>query len=98
VLDRYAERLAPGIGALLLAVDPELVVLSGGLTPAGDALVPLLTGRLRDVAQDMPLYVPRITVSTLGEQGVALGAVRKALDSVEALLSDATGPLPTVAR
>lgn len=98
VLDRYAERLAPGIGALLLAVDPELVVLSGGLTPAGDALVPLLTGRLRDVAQDMPLYVPRITVSTLGEQGVALGAVRKALDSVEALLSDATGPLPTVAH
>ncbi|QPP07492.1 ROK family transcriptional regulator [Streptomyces bathyalis] len=96
VLDRYAARLAPGIGALLLAVDPELVVLSGGMTPVGEALTPLLTQHLRDVALDVPLHVPRITVSTLGEQGVALGAVRKALDSVEALLSDATGPLPSV--
>jgi predicted NBD/HSP70 family sugar kinase len=96
VLDRYASRLAPGIGALLLAVDPELVVLSGGMTPAGEVLTPLLTRHLRDVSFDLPLYVPRITVSTLGEQGVALGAVRKALDSVEALLSDATGPLPSV--
>ncbi|SCK13485.1 ROK family transcriptional regulator [Streptomyces sp. WMMB 322] len=96
VLDRYAARLAPGIGALLLAVDPELVVLSGGMTPVGEALTPLLTRHLRDVALDVPLHVPRIAVSTLGEQGVALGAVRKALDSVEALLSDATGPLPSV--
>lgn len=96
VLDRYAARLAPGIGALLLAVDPELVVLSGGMTPVGEALTPLLTQHLRDVALDVSLHVPRITVSTLGEQGVALGAVRKALDSVEALLSDATGPLPSV--
>lgn len=96
ILDRYAGRLAPGIGALLLAVDPELVVLSGGMTPAGDVLVPMLTRHLREVALDVPLHVPRIAVSTLGEQSVALGAVRKALDSVEALLCDATRPLPSV--
>jgi len=98
VLDRYATRLAPGIGALLLAVDPELIVLSGGMTPAGEALVPLLTQHLRDVPVDIALHVPRIAVSTLGEQGVALGAVRKALDTVEAVLSDATAPLPSVGR
>ncbi|GGO57918.1 transcriptional regulator [Streptomyces daqingensis] len=98
VLDRYATFLAPGIGALLLAVDPELIVLSGGMTPVGQALVPLLTRHLREVPVDVDMHVPRIAVSTLGEQGVALGAVRKALDTVEAVLSDATVPLPSVAR
>ncbi|WP_309237815.1 ROK family transcriptional regulator [Streptomyces albidus (ex Kaewkla and Franco 2022)] len=98
VLDRYAARLAPGIGALLLAVDPELIVLSGGMTPAGEVLTPLLTRHLRGITLDVALHVPRIAVSTLGEQGVALGAVRKALDSVEAVLTDATGPLPSVTR
>lgn len=98
VLDRYAARLAPAIGALLLAVDPELIVLSGGMTPVGEALAPLLTEHLRDVPLDFPLHVPRIAVSALGERGVALGAVRKALDSVEAQLTDATGPLPYAVR
>lgn len=98
VLDRYAAGLAPGIGALLLAVDPELIVLSGGMTPAGEVLTPLLTRHLREITLDVPLHVPRIAVSTLGDQGVALGAVRKALDSVETVLTDATGPLPSVAR
>ncbi|MEU8348643.1 MULTISPECIES: ROK family protein [Streptomyces] len=90
VLDRYAARLAPGVAALVLALDPELVVLSGGLTPAGGSLTPLLVRHLRDIT----LHVPRIAVSTLGEQGVALGAVRKALDCVDEALTQAPGALP----
>ena len=91
VLDAYAARLAPGVAALVLALDPELIVLSGGVTPVGDALTPLLAEHLRPVT----LHVPRIAVSTLGERGVALGAVRKALDHVDAALTDATRPLPS---
>ncbi|MFE0174578.1 ROK family transcriptional regulator [Streptomyces sp. NPDC059002] len=81
----FADRLAPGVAALALAVDPELIVLTGGATPVGRTLVPLLTERLRP----MTLNVPRIAVSSLGGRGVALGAVRRALDEVEEeLLAD----------
>ncbi|MFG2652200.1 ROK family protein [Streptomyces sp. NPDC048436] len=81
----FADRIAPGIAALALAVDPELVVLTGGATPLGGHLVPLIEERLRPLT----LHVPRIALSTLGEQGVAIGAVRKALDQVESdLLTD----------
>ncbi|MEV5976398.1 ROK family transcriptional regulator [Streptomyces sp. NPDC052114] len=81
----FADRIAPGIAALTLTVDPELIVLTGGATPIGPHLVPLLEERLRP----MTLHVPRIALSTLGERGVAIGAVRKALDRVEEeLLAD----------
>ncbi|MFI7319534.1 ROK family transcriptional regulator [Streptomyces venezuelae] len=81
----FADRIAPGIAALALAVDPELIVLTGGATPVGHHLVPLLEERLHP----MTLHVPRIALSTLGERGVAIGAVRKALDRVEEdLLAD----------
>ncbi|WP_419999180.1 ROK family protein [Streptomyces boninensis] len=94
VLDAYATRLAPGVAALVLAVDPDLVVISGGVTPAGPWLTPLLTAQLRDLT----LHVPRIAVSTLGEPGVSLGAIRTALDSVDAILDDPAGPLPSTTR
>lgn len=94
VLDGYAARLAPGIAAVVLTLDPELIVLSGGAAPVGETLTPLLAEHLRPVT----LHVPRIAVSTLGERGVALGAVRKALDSVDAALTDATRPLPSAVR
>ncbi|MEV0253991.1 ROK family transcriptional regulator [Streptomyces sp. NPDC050732] len=81
----FADRIAPGIAALALAVDPELIVLTGGATPVGRHLVPLLEERLRP----MTLHVPRIALSSLGDRGVAIGAVRKALDLVEEdLLAD----------
>ena len=84
----FAGRITPGIAALALALDPELVVLTGGATPLGAHLVPLLEERLRPLT----LHVPRIALSSLGERGVALGAVRKALDRVEEeLLADPVG-------
>ncbi|MCQ4214048.1 ROK family transcriptional regulator [Streptomyces longispororuber] len=89
VLDRYLAGVAPGIAALVLALDPELLVLSGALAPVGDPLGPLLTEHLRPIT----LHVPRIAVSTLGREGVALGAVRRALDAVESHLADGARPL-----
>ncbi|WP_338702680.1 ROK family transcriptional regulator [Streptomyces sp. Q6] len=88
VLDRYLAGVAPGIAALVLALDPELLVLSGALAPIGDPLGPLLTEHLRPLT----LHVPRIAVSTLGRESVALGAVRRALDAVESRLPDRAGP------
>ncbi|MET9550403.1 hypothetical protein ABZY36_34640 [Streptomyces sp. NPDC006627] len=88
VLAAVAGRLAPGVAAPALAVDPELIVLTGGATPVGRHPVPLLQERLRPVTP----HAPRIALSSLGERGVALGAVRKALDHVEEELLADTAP------
>jgi predicted NBD/HSP70 family sugar kinase len=68
------------IGALVTAVaailDPEVVVLGGGvgrnLTMLGEAI----TGRIAELG---PLR-PEVVASTLGDSGVLLGAITRALD------------------
>ncbi|EME51967.1 ROK family transcriptional regulator [Amycolatopsis decaplanina] len=73
-LDRFVELVA----AIVLAVDPRLVVI-GGLAPAGD----VLTTPLRAELARLCLFPVRVETSTLGEDSVALGAVRLALSRVE---------------
>ncbi|MDX3105273.1 ROK family transcriptional regulator [Nonomuraea angiospora] len=78
-VDRYAERLAIGASALALAVDPDLLVLGGGYAQAGDVLLEPLRRHLAELC----VSVPEVVASTFGDEGVALGAVRLALDHVE---------------
>ncbi|MFF4617540.1 ROK family transcriptional regulator [Nonomuraea jabiensis] len=78
-VDRYAEHLAIGASALALAVDPDLLVLGGGYSQAGDVLLEPLRRHLAELC----VSVPEVVASTFGDEGVALGAVRLALDHVE---------------
>ncbi|MEU6950255.1 ROK family protein [Streptomyces sp. NPDC046316] len=80
----FARRPAPAIAALILAVDPELVVLAGGISPSADALVPSLNEQLDRITP----HVPPVTTSTLGDAVVARAAVRIALDAVNRELLD----------
>ncbi|MEV7549494.1 ROK family transcriptional regulator [Amycolatopsis sp. NPDC089917] len=63
------------VAAAVLAVDPRLVVIGG----AGDRL----TAPLRAELTRLCLFPVRVETSTLGEDSVALGAVRLALSRVE---------------
>jgi predicted NBD/HSP70 family sugar kinase len=72
----FIDDLATGAAALLLAVDPELLVVGGGLSRAGD----LIIGRLRDRLAELCPYRPEIVASTLGDEAVATGATRIALE------------------
>ncbi|QKW07523.1 ROK family transcriptional regulator [Streptomyces sp. NA04227] len=75
----YAGSLADGIGAMLLAVDPTAVVLGGSLAAPGGALVlEPIRQRLAEIAYE----VPPVTLSALGEDAVAVGAVEAARDLV----------------
>jgi predicted NBD/HSP70 family sugar kinase/uncharacterized phosphosugar-binding protein len=77
---RSLHRLACGLASIVNVVDPELVVLGGGIASAGDALfVPLR--RFLDQVEWRPLGsgVP-VVPATLGEQAGALGAARAAMD------------------
>jgi predicted NBD/HSP70 family sugar kinase len=79
VVDRFARTLAQGAAALALSVDPELVVLGGGYSRSGATLLEPFRRHLAELC----LNKPRIELSTMGQESVALGAVRRALDHVD---------------
>jgi predicted NBD/HSP70 family sugar kinase len=82
VVDRISVRFARGLATLLLVLDPSLVVIGGGLSRAGKTLLAAIERHLRPRI----LTSPRLVLSDLGGDAVALGAVRHALDQVEARL------------
>ncbi|HEY1175836.1 MAG TPA: ROK family protein, partial [Phytomonospora sp.] len=83
VVDVVAARFARGLAAQLLILDPGLVVVGGGVSRAGDVLFDAVRRHLR-----RSLLVPvELRASALREEGVALGAVRMALDGAERRLA-----------
>ncbi|MBW4721418.1 ROK family protein [Saccharothrix obliqua] len=83
VVDTIATRFARGLAVQLLIMDPQRVVIGGGVSRAGDVLFDAVRRRL-----SRQLLVPvDLRVSALGAGNVALGAVRMALDRVEERLT-----------
>ncbi|TDE09155.1 ROK family transcriptional regulator [Jiangella asiatica] len=91
VVDEACARLARGLASFVSAIDPELVIIGGGVALAGDAI---LDGIRRHLTR-RALVVPRLELSRLGDDAVALGAVRLALADAERRLLDVyTVPTP----
>ena len=74
-----AERIALAIAAIVPVVDPELVILGGGIGRNGDLLLEPVE---RELAQISP-FKPRIDVSALGEDAELNGAVATALQAAQ---------------
>jgi predicted NBD/HSP70 family sugar kinase len=74
-----AERIAVAIATVVPVVDPELVVLGGGIGRNGDLLLEPVERELRVI---MPFH-PRIEVSSLGEEAELRGAVATALRAAQ---------------
>ncbi|MYV99926.1 ROK family protein, partial [Streptomyces sp. SID3343] len=72
----YARALAAGVGAMVLAMDPRLIVLGGTLPGAGAAVVDDVRGHLADICYD----VPPVVLSALTEDAVVVGGVEAARD------------------
>ena len=77
-VDRFIQRLVHDVAALVLALDPELVVVGGWAAGLDGVLEPLRTELARYC-----LRPPRVTLSVLGEAAITTGALRLALDHVE---------------
>jgi predicted NBD/HSP70 family sugar kinase len=75
----FVADFAVGVAATVLTVDPQLVVIGGGLSQAGS----LLAEPLRAELARLCLFPVRVETSVLGDESVALGAVRLALEHVE---------------
>lgn len=84
-VDRYVDSVAIGLAALSLAVDPELIVVGGGISLVGRKLAESLRSRLLVHAG---IVHPRIEISELGDRAVAVGGVRRAFDYVESSVFD----------
>jgi predicted NBD/HSP70 family sugar kinase len=74
-----AKRIAFTIAAIAPVVDPELVVLGGGIGRNGDLLLEPVEREVRELSR----FHPRVDVSALGEDGAVLGAVAMALQSAQ---------------
>jgi predicted NBD/HSP70 family sugar kinase len=82
IVEAFVADLATGVAATVLTIDPQLVVIGGGLSQAGD----LLAEPLRAELARLCLFPVQVEASILGDESVALGAVRLALDHVESEL------------
>ncbi len=90
ILDRISERMARVIASIASLINPEQVVIGGAVAESAGALLPGITALL-------PRFTatpPRVTVSPLGDAIVTVGAVRHALDYVEANALELTLPAP----
>src|SRR5215216_1432215 len=91
IVDEVADRMAHAVASLAGMLDPELVVISGAVADDGDLFLDRIRRRLVPELIDSP---PRVAMSTLGDQAVVVGAVRMALDHVEASLFGSPGAAP----
>jgi predicted NBD/HSP70 family sugar kinase len=84
IVERVERWAGTGIVMTAQIVNPEVVVISGGVARAGEALLGPLRARLKRTVR-LP---PRLEASPLAERGPLLGAVRLALDELEPRLLD----------
>jgi predicted NBD/HSP70 family sugar kinase len=81
-VEAEGERLALVVGTVAAILDPEFVLLGGGVGSNIDLLRPPLERRLADLT---PLG-PRVAEGELGQDAIVLGAVASALDTARDLV------------
>jgi glucokinase len=71
IVDETADYLSMVIADVSTLLNPELIILSGGVSNSTDLLIPPILERLDGVIQ----YIPRLEVSTLGAKATVMGAI-----------------------
>ncbi|MFE6968108.1 ROK family protein [Isoptericola sp. NPDC057653] len=78
LLEQYVRRVAPGVATLAMVVDPECVVLGGGLSRAGELLRAPLQAEVDRLVH--PRAAAPLVTSAFAADGAALGALVRALE------------------
>ncbi|UUL77547.1 ROK family protein [Pseudarthrobacter sp. Fe7] len=79
IMERLADRMARVVGTVATMLNPELVVIGGGVADSAHVLLAPISKRLAAFTATPA----RLAVSPLGDSIVTVGAVRCALDYVE---------------
>jgi predicted NBD/HSP70 family sugar kinase len=77
VVEAEARWIALGLAAIVPVLDPEVVILGGGIGRSGDLLLEPIERALESLSP----FRPRLVGSALGEYAVLHGAVATALDA-----------------
>jgi glucokinase len=75
---RFAWWVALGLANLTNALDPEVIVLGGGLVSAGDVLLEPTRRAFAELVEAPELRQLRIVLATLGFHSGAIGAALRA--------------------
>jgi predicted NBD/HSP70 family sugar kinase len=89
----FAREFIKGVEGLVVTMDPEVVVVGGSLSQAGELVAEPVRRHLAKAC----LFPPRVAISPLGDDSVALGAIRVALDTVETQVFTDVDPAPAAA-
>jgi len=79
VLRTLARGLARGVAPSLLTLNPEVLVLGGGISRAGGVLRDMFASQI----EDLTLYPPEVRLSALGDEAVLWGAIEHSIARVE---------------
>jgi glucokinase len=71
VVDETVDYLCITLANISTVLDPELVILSGGVSNSYDLLIPQILKKIEGGIQ----HIPRIEVSQLGAKATAMGAI-----------------------
>ncbi len=71
VVDETVDLLCLTLANISTVLDPEVVILSGGVSNSYDLLIPPVLKKMDGVIQ----HIPRIEVSQLGSKATAMGAI-----------------------
>ncbi|SNT60510.1 Sugar kinase of the NBD/HSP70 family, may contain an N-terminal HTH domain [Asanoa hainanensis] len=93
-VNRYVKDLAVGAAALVLTLDPQVVVFGGGFSRSAD----LVLDPLRKELERLCIRMPEVRASTLGADSVALGALKLSLNEVDDRLFSAGLSAPVAPR
>ena len=75
ILDDYVKALAVGIGSLVTILRPQIVLLGGGVSAAGDLLYRPLRAQMKDTVFGYDVIgCPEIVPATLGNDAGIIGA------------------------
>lgn len=87
IVNRILDTLCQGLTSITAILNPEMVVLGGGLARPLEAHLPRLQQAL---AATVPAP-PRLQITALGDRAVAMGALRLGIEHVETQLFEALG-------
>jgi glucokinase len=74
IFDRYISYLAQMIAGVVNFLDPEIVILGGGVSKAGDLLLDALRAEYPKYVLFNQLPLPRIEIAALGAEAGVIGA------------------------
>lgn len=81
VLDNFIESLAEGLLSIIYLLNPEMIVLGGGIMAQEEILLPKLTAALEKQVIDKRFLVAQIKAASLGNEAGMLGALYHLLQS-----------------